>query len=216
MVYINLENNKLETTEFHNGDVLDFGKMPDDDVMSNFIKLADIELKESISFNYNFKGRSIDLLKKVIEYTISKEEYINPRILTNILFLIRPYNTLEDSFFQTDSIYVSNIEDFIDLKSETKSTLRKFNTKVVLYYLSCIKSLNKIDYNFMDKPVKLPKLVATTLSSIDMFTLAAMMSNMDEISSNGLMLVEDAIPVVVEMGAKLKMLNMYLNSIGQE
>lgn len=214
MSCINIENDNLETIEFHNGDSVDFGNMTDDEIMPNFIKLTEIELRDSIVFNYKLKGKSVDLLVKIIKYALSNDAYVNPLILTNILFLIRPYNTLEDSFFQMDSIYISNIEDFIDLKSESKTILRAFNTKVVMYYMSCIKSLNKIEYNFMDKPVKLPKLVATTLSSIDMFTLAAMMSNMDEISSNDLMLVEDAIPVVVEMGAKLKMLNMYLNSIG--
>lgn len=210
MITITKDNLRLPTKEELDGNKdgkISFSDVPQDGAFSIFKELSAVELETERYFSYIMKGMPTEFLEKVFKFVLESGDYVNPSILTNLLLLIKSYNTLDDSFFESESVFFSSMEDFIDLKMNLKADIRKFNSEVVKFFFSCMKSLNKFDTSFMDNPVEIPDLHLSVLMSMDIFTLSSMVSNMDDFSTKELVFVEDAFSVVAETCAKVRILD---------
>lgn len=147
----------------------------------------------------DLKGLEVEKLAEVFKYALTREDLNDPLLILNIINLIKVYNSLDDTFFANEDIYVSSIEDLLDLKLEITSELSAFVKKVSVYFMSLFKSYNKFVYTPMDKHVKLPNVYKAIFLSTDLLTLAGIFSDSENFNTSECVLVEDAILYVTSL-----------------
>ena len=140
----------------------------------------------------NLKGLSVDLISDAIRYSLKREDLKNPLMILNIINLIKIYNTLDDSFFENENIYVSSIEDLLDLKLELKADLKAFIKQLSIYFVSMFKSYNKLTYSPLDKHIKLPNLYEKMFLTLDLLTLSGILSVSESFSLDDCVYIENA------------------------
>ena len=148
---------------------------------------------------YNLKGLSVDTLVEVMKFALSRETLINSSIILNINLLINGYNTLDDSLFESEAVYVEDLEQLLDLKLDLVEEIKVFYNTLTMWYLSCLKSAFKVEYTYLDTAVKVPMLYKRILSSSNVLTLSQIMSKSTGINVDDLVLVENAYPIVAEI-----------------
>lgn len=140
----------------------------------------------------NLKGLSVDLISDAIRYSLKREDLKNPLMILNIINLIKIYNTLDDSFFENENIYVSSIEDLLDLKLELKADLKAFIKQLSIYFVSMFKSYNKLTYSPLDKHIKLSNLYEKMFLTLDLLTLSGILSVSESFSLDDCVYIENA------------------------
>ena len=142
-----IKTNKVERNDENGKKIIEL--LPQTDITSD-------ELLELLNYVYNLenneefkdtillqlKGLNKNLLIDAFKYSLSRE----PIMILNIINLIKIYNNLNDNFFQDENIYISSKADLLDIKKNLKPELKEFVKKVSIYFLSVIKSYNKVTY----------------------------------------------------------------------
>ncbi|MGN1393467.1 MAG: hypothetical protein ACI4V7_05405, partial [Succinivibrionaceae bacterium] len=123
-------------------------------------------------FLTNLKGLDIELITEGLKFALNYKNLKDSLMLLNILNLIKTYNTLDDSFFMNENIYISSIEDMLDLRLNLKDEIKEFNKKLSMYFISLIKSYNKTIFLPTDKCVDLPEIYKNIFLNIDLLTLS--------------------------------------------
>lgn len=162
------------------------------------------ELEENIKDTYllNFKSLNSELKAEVFKYAFTREDLKDPLTSLNILNIIKIYNTLDDSFFEDKNIWFNSLEDLLDLKLLIHSELKEFIKKFSIYFLSLIKSYNKMTYTPMDNNIELPQLFKTLFLSMDFMTASGIFSISKPISTDELVLVNDPMKYLTDMMVK--------------
>lgn len=138
------------------------------------------------------KSLSSELKTKAIKYSLTREDLRNPYMILNIINLIKIYNTLDDSFFNDDRIYMSSIEDLLDIKLDLSEELEDFQKKISIYFISLFKSYNKISYEPLDKHISLPNIYKNIILSLDILTLSGIFSISKPFSTEECTYIENA------------------------
>lgn len=183
----------------------------------NLVKqIYDEELKEEFkdTIILQLKQLNSELKAEVFKYAFTREDLKDPMTTLNIFNLIKIYNTLDDSFFEDETVWFSSLEDLLDLKLLIHSELKQFVRQFSVYFLSLIKSYNKMTYTPMDSNVELPQIFKTLFLSMDFMTAAGIFSVSSSINTNELLLITDPIKYLSEMMVKncigIKLLNDFL------
>ncbi len=158
------------------------------------------------------RGLSTELLTDAFKYSLSREDLKDPLMILNIINLIKIYNTLDDSFFENENIYVTSLEDLLDLKLEINSELKKFIRQVSIYFVSLFKSYNKTSYSPLDNHIKLPSIYEKIFLSSDLLTLSGILSVSPEFSSNDCIYIDEALLYISTIMGKNMMAMGMLNS----
>ena len=162
--------------------------------------ICNYELEEDhIQIYLNLKGLPIETLAEIIRYALNRDDLNDPLLILNIINLIKVYNTLDDAYFDSNDVYVSSIEDFLDLKLELVDDLAKFAKRVSLYFLSLFKSYNKFVYTPMDKHYMLPNIFRNIFLSTDLLTLSGIFSDAENFNTSECVLIEDAILYITSL-----------------
>ena len=136
--------------------------------------------------------------------------------------IIKTYNSFDDSFFENDFIFVSNLESLLNIKLEIDSEIKEFIKNLSIWFLSLFKSINKIEYTFLDEHQDLPMTFKRLFQITDLVTISGIINKSPEFSSNELKTVDNAMYYVQEFCKKNlignKLLEMFLNdnSEGQQ
>lgn len=138
------------------------------------------------------KSLPIELKTQAIKYSLTREDLRNPYMILNIINLIKIYNTLDDSFFDDDKIYVSSIEDLLDIKLDLSTELENFQQKLSIYFISLFKSYNKFTYEPLDKHIELPSLFKHIILSTDLLTLSGIFSVSKPFSTDECIFIDGA------------------------
>ena len=163
------------------------------------------------------KGLPADLLVESIRYSLSREDLKNPLMILNILDLVKVYNTAHDSFFENEDVYVSSIEDLIDLRMALKTELKEFSKKLSIYFLSLFKSYSKTSFTPTDNPVEIPNVFSAIILSSDLFTLSGIFSSSNTFNTDECMYVKDAIKYVSNLLMKNAISMSFFNQfVGEE
>ena len=150
-----IKTNKVERNDENGKKIIEL--LPQTDITSD-------ELLELLNYVYNLenneefkdtillqlKGLNKNLLIDAFKYSLSREDLKDPIMILNIINLIKIYNNLNDNFFQDENIYISSKADLLDIKKNLKPELKEFVKKVSIYFLSVIKSYNKVTYTSLD------------------------------------------------------------------
>lgn len=166
-----------------------------DELIQVLDNVYNIENKKQDGFGtiyLNLKGLSVDLITEAIRYSLKREDLKNPLMILNIINLIKIYNTLDDSFFENENVYVSSIEDLLDLKLALKNDLKPIIKQLSIYFISLFKSYNKLTYSPLDTHIKLPSLYENIILACDMLTLCGILSVSESFNLDDCKYVENA------------------------
>lgn len=170
----------------------------------NSLSLEDVEKSLSCIYDYentldnvnvilNLKELEVELLAECFRYSLAREDLRDPVMILNIINLVKIYNTLDDSFFADENIYVKSIEDLLDLKLEIHSELKEFVKKLSMYFVSLFKSYNKIIFTPLDNHKKLPNVIKAIFLSTDLLTLSGIFASSEPFNTADCCYVEDSL-----------------------
>lgn len=190
-----------------------------DELLSLLTQIYDIENKENYNdvIYLNLKGLSVDLLSDAIKYSLTREDLKNPLMILNIINLIKIYNTLDDSFFENEDIYVSSIEELLDLKLSIGNELKQFIKQLSIYFVSLFKSYNKTSYSPLDNHIKLPSVYDRIFLSSDLLTLSGILSVSPTFSTDECVYIEESLLYISNIMRKnimaTGMINLFLEGL---
>ena len=130
------------------------------------------------------------------------EDLSDSLLILNLINLVKSYNSLDDSFFNNDEIYVKDIEDLVDLKIEIQPELQDFINKLSIYFLSMLKSYNKYSFTVLDEYQSLPNLYLTIFNSCDFLTLCGIFANAEPFSTDKCIYLNNTLECMVNLQLK--------------
>lgn len=147
---------------------------------------------EKATIMVNMKDAPVNIKAAIIKEVLKYEDLTDPLMLLNIYNLIKSYNSLDDSYFQSQDIYVNSIEELLDLKLALASDLKDFSRRLSIYFLSLIKSYNKLVFTPADEHVQMPQIYEALILSSDLLTMAGIFAKAPAISTDELMYIDNA------------------------
>ena len=161
----------------------------------------------------DLKNVPTDCLIEAFRYSMKREDLVNSSMLLNILNLIKTYNSLDEDFFSNPNVYFTALQDLLDVKMALKPDLDEFITKLSRWYLSIIKSMYKFEFTYLDKHYELPKIYRRIILSTDFLTLSGILSKAKTISTDELVLVDDAYWYMSELSSRMCVGNRFMEKI---
>jgi hypothetical protein len=153
-------------------------------------------------YQEGYKGLNTDLIEESIKYSLTREDLKDPLMILNIINLIKIYNNLNDNFFQDENIYIDSKKQLLDIKKHIKQELKDFIKKLSIYFISIIKSYNKVTYTSLDTYTVLPNIYKTIFLSSDFLTLAGILSVSDSFNTEECVTVKDSFTYVSSLLTK--------------
>lgn len=149
-------------------------------------------LQKEINILCNLKNLSLDKLINAFKYALSREDLKDPLMLLNIIAIIKNDNTLDDSFFENKNIFISSIDDMLDLRIGLKSEIKAFKKQLSIYFLSLFKTYNKTHFMPSDNIVELPNIYNAIMLSIDLSVISGIFATSESFNTNECVYVKDA------------------------
>lgn len=193
---VNLEELFLNETQAK----INFSKMQVSEIISVTDKILDYEesLKDKhINIHIDFKGLDTNTLCELYKHYLSRTTLVNTSLIANINILINGYNTLDDALFMSDIIYETDLEQLLDIKLELSDDIKEYQSQVSYWYLSCLKSMHKVEFTYLDTVVTLPNVYKKIISSSNLLTLSQILAKSKPINTKDLPLVSDAYPTIM-------------------
>lgn len=165
------------------------------------------------SITIDAKQCNTDVIVAVLDYAMKREDLVNASLILNVFNMVKLYNSLSDSYFESPMSYIKSIEEFIDVKAELAPTIKEVSTKLAFWYLSALYSIHKTEITVVDKVERVPNLYHSLILTSDLFTLSAIFNKGDNIQTKDLVLVESAYVYIVELANRLSMTNAFVMDI---
>lgn len=159
-------------------------------------------LQKEINILCNLKNLSLDKLINAFKYALSREDLKDPLMLLNIIAIIKNDNTLDDSFFENKNIFISSIDDMLDLRIGLKSEIKAFKKQLSIYFLSLFKTYNKTHFMPSDNIVELPNIYNAIMLSIDLSVISGIFATSESFNINECIYVKDAYKYLSNMMMK--------------
>lgn len=122
----------------------------------------------------NLRGVKYDTILEAIKFSLKREDCCDAWMILNIINLIKLYNSLEEDFFEAETTYFDNVEEFVDAKLDLDEELQDFIKQLSIYFISLLKSYNKTFYTPSDKHIALANIYRIIFLSCDMATLCGL------------------------------------------
>ena len=128
---------------------------------------------------------------EAMKFLFTQEDLLDSYAILNLYNFIKCYNTFAEEFFESACIYVKDVEEFLDTKYELKDVFDKVTRDLCIYYLSVLKSCDKINTDF-DTMIVLPLLYQRLLFITDFPTLAVLLNKVQDIDLSKTFVVNNA------------------------
>ena len=159
-------------------------------------------------------GLSSEKLQKAFELALDDEELCDPLMTLNIYNMIRTYNTISDQFFESEDVYVSDIEQLLDIKLNLRDKLLEVSRKLCVFFLSLLKYSSKTVAMPTDTITHVPMLYQTLLRISDIFMLSELLIKCQDIKMEECVLVDESLkyllPILEKTMNGMHMLNNFL------
>ncbi len=149
-------------------------------------------LQKEINILCNLKNLSLDKLINAFKYALSREDLKDPLMLLNIIAIIKNDNTLDDSFFENKNIFISSIDDMLDLRIGLKSEIKAFKKQLSIYFLSLFKTYNKTHFMPSDNIIELPNIYNAIMLSIDLSVISGIFATSESFNTDECVYIKDA------------------------
>lgn len=127
-----------------------------------------------------------------IKHCLGRDDIRNSSVIMNLFTIVNSYNSLDEKFFEDERIYVSSLEEYLEVKMGCKDEIKEFATNLTKYFLSCIKSSSKLEYTYLDDVVTIPKVYERMLTTLTILQLSTIMQKANPISTDELFIIENA------------------------
>ena len=172
-------------------------------VLLDFLKkFFDFEIENNRTFQLNLKNLTIENKVSAFKYALTRNDIIDARMILNLFNLVKIYNTLDDSYFESDDIFVNNIEELLDIKLELQSELKVFAKTISIYFISLFKSYNKVTYTPLDEHMELPRMYSIMFMSSDLLTLSGIFSISESFSTEDCKYIDGAFVYLKDLISK--------------
>lgn len=149
--------------------------------------------------NLSLKGINYPALREAFRYSFNRIDMRNPFMLMNVFNFIKTYNTLTDKFLKSPEVFLNDLEQSTDLKIELKSEIIELKKKTSIYFLSTLKSYNKLEYTDKDNYPVLPNMFKAFFNSSDLLTLCGIFADSPTFDTKELVKVHNAFEYVTSM-----------------
>lgn len=139
------------------------------------------------------------LLVEGLHVCFSRTDIKSPSILLNVYDTVKRYNTLDNSFFDSQDVWFTSIEQFLDAKIALRSKIQAFTDKMAFYYLSCIYSMHKVEYTMLEHHEAMPDIYLSFMLTSDFYTLSALVAKANNIQTKDLVLIDNAYAYITEL-----------------
>ena len=127
-----------------------------------------------------------------IKHCLGRDDIRNSSIIMNLFTIVNSYNSLDEKFFEDERIYVSSLEEYLEIKMNCKDEIKNFATNLTKYFLSCIKSSSKLEYTYLDDVVTIPMVYERMFTTLTLLQLSTIMQKANPISTDDLFIIENA------------------------
>lgn len=159
-------------------------------------------------------------IEKAIRFSLSYEGLKDPLMILNILNLIKVYNTLNSSFFESKDIYFKSTLDFLNIKLTLKDELKAFKKQLSIYFLSLFKSYNKISFTPSDNVIDLPEIYQNLLLTTDILTLSGIFATSDTFSTDECVFIKESFKYIsnllIKNSISLSLMNSFLEDFNKK
>lgn len=163
--------------------------------------VKEIHLKENELFsdpktsknqiNISLKKLNSEIKVEAMKFLFSQENLLDSYAILNLYNFIKCYNTFADEFFESECIYINDVEEFLDTKYDLKEIFDKVTKDLCIYFLSILKSCDKINTDF-DTMIVLPLLYQRLMFITDFPTLAVLLNKVQDIDLSKTFVVNNA------------------------
>lgn len=160
----------------------------------------------------NLKDLDYIILADAIRFSLNRQDLCDSTMLLNILNLIKIYNSLDDSFFKDENIYVSSVDELLDLKMELTEDLKKFVKQLSIYFISLFKSYNKVIYTPLDEHIDLPLIYRNLFLSTDLMTLSGIFATSESFNINECVFINNALEYIYNLQEKNSVFTNLINN----
>lgn len=158
--------------------------------------------KEKNNILLNLRDLDYTSLAEAIRFSLNRQDLCDSTMLLNILNLIKIYNSLDDEFFEDENIYVSSVDELLDLKMELTDDLKAFTKQLSIYFISLFKSYNKTIFTPLDYHIDLPVIYRNLFLSTDLMTLSGIFATSEDFNIKECVYINNAIEYLCNLQEK--------------
>ena len=175
----------------------------DDNIVAKLEEIYNLENEyKDETIMVDLKGLPIDIISEAIKYSLTREDLRDSLMILNIFNLVKIYNTLDESFFEDKNVYVSSIENMLDIKLSLRNEIKAFSKKLSIYFISLFKSYNKLSFNPLDTHIELPNIYSTIILSSDILTLSGIFSTSEPFSTSECVYIDNSFKYISSLLTK--------------
>lgn len=150
---------------------------------------------------FNLRGLNTEVLAEGMKILLKCETISNASLLLNIYNLVKKYNSFDSGFFESESNWFVDAEQFLTIKRITNAECQEFINKLSLWFLSALYSMHKVEYTMMDIPQNMPLTYHYFILISDFFTISALLAK-SKIDLNDMKLVNRAYMYIGELSTR--------------
>lgn len=194
----------INISHVNDNDVIKFSNdISNENLIKHLTYIYDYEnLQKKVNILCNLKNLSLDKLIDAFKYALSREDLKDPLMLLNIIDIIKTDNTLDDSFFENENIFISSIDDMLDLRRGLKLEIKTFKKQLSIYFLSLFKTYNKTHFTPSDNVVELPNIYNAIMLSTDLSVISGIFATSESFNTNECIYIKDAYKYISNMMMK--------------
>lgn len=174
-----------------------------------------LQLEPKYKLFLHLKNFSTENKIYILKDAMSDKELQDPVLLLNIFNLIKNYNSYDDSYFSYEYTMFKDLEEILQIKLELKTDIKEYKTELAFWFLSCLNSLQKIEYTYADTVYSIPKAYKAILDQSDLILISNFINKANNIETKDLVLVDMAYAYITNICRKLAVTDTLLNDIGK-
>lgn len=140
----------------------------------------------------DLKHATVEKKAEIIKEALKYDDLNDPLMLLNILNLVKVYNTLDDSYFQAEDIFVNSVEELLDLKLAIAPELKEFSKRIAVYFFGLVKSYSKIAFTPADEHIELPNIFKQLFQLLDLATISSILAKSSPFSTAEITYIDNA------------------------
>lgn len=161
--------------------------------------------------NFSIDGK-INVFRKLL--TSENEDASEIEVL-NVFRMINSYNTFDDDFFTNEMSYISDIAEFIDLKTALAKEIAQFIQEMVTWYLSILTSCEiplTVEQDDAKKP--LPKFMFALFQLCTLPLMSSLMKKANlELAVTNLVSVKNGFNIASTLFVNQNLVGAFLNRL---
>lgn len=147
----------------------------------------------------SLKGLNTELLAEGIRYSMHRLDLKNPLMLMNIFNIIRVYKNCNPQWLKNEDVYLTSLPQNTDLLQILKDDIIELKTKTAFYFISLLKSYNKMEYTPQDNCEELPNMFKAFFGVSDLLTISGIFKDSKPFNTGDCVLIQNAFEYVSEM-----------------